>query len=146
MLLCVEGPPLYSARFDPPPQASHPVIFEFKLPLISPHMSEALIECLYASPGSTLKTGDKLLDLSVDLSSNFAQDCPPVSFFRIIVREPVVLREFRLAPGKSCPVGEIIALFSSTADEPTDQPPQRGIRFATAGIIHHPAMWTGNDH
>jgi hypothetical protein len=120
------------------------MIFEFRLPLISPHMSEALIECLHAAPGSTLKTGDKLLDLSVDLSSSFAQDCPPISFFRIIMREMAVLREFRLARGERCQTGDLIAVFSTVADEARDQPAQRGIRFATAGIIHNGNMWTGN--
>jgi len=122
------------------------VIFDFKLPLISPHMSTALIECLYASPGSVLKTGSKLLDLSVDLSSAFSQDCPPISFFRIITRENLVLRECRFATGQSCNVGDLIAVFGTTADEALDQPSQRGIRFTTAGIIHHSGMWTGNDH
>jgi hypothetical protein len=109
-------------------------------------MSEALIECVYATPGSALKTGNKLLDLSVDLSSAFSQDCPPISFFRIVMRENVVLREFRLARGQPCKVGELIAVFSTDADEAKDQPSQRGVRFATAGIIHHSGMWTGNDH
>jgi len=122
------------------------VIFDFRLPLINPHMSEALIECLHAVPGSALKTGDKLLDLSVDLNNAFAQDCPPISFYRIIVRENVVLREFRLACGQPGKVGELIAVFSTTSDEAGDQPAQRGIRFATAGIMHHSGMWTGNDH
>jgi len=122
------------------------VIFDFRLPLISPHMSESLIECLYVTPGSALKTGDKLFDLSVNLSDSFSQDCPPISFFRIIMREKLVLREFRLACGQPCKVGELIAVFSTGADEATDQPAQRGIRFTTAGIIHHGGMWTGNDH
>ena len=122
------------------------MIFDFKLPLISPHMSEALMECLYVAPGSALKTGDKLLDLSVDLSNAFPQDCPPISFFRIIMRENVVLRAFRLARGELCKVGELIAVFSTIADEARDQPAQRGIRFAKAGIIYHGGMWTGNDH
>lgn len=121
------------------------MILEFNLPQISPHMSEARIECLYATPGAALKPGDKLLDLSVDLSSSFSQDCPPVSFFRIVVREKVVFREFRLACGELAKVGDQVALFSGTADEALDQPPQRGIRFATAGIIHHSEMWTGKD-
>lgn len=122
------------------------MIFDFRLPLITPHMSEALIECLYAAPGSSLKTGSKLLDLSVDLSSAFSQDCAPISFFRIILRENVVLREFRPACGQPCRVGEMIAVFSSFAEEAKEQGAQRGIRFATAGIIHHSGMWTGNDH
>ncbi len=50
------------------------------------------------------------------------------------------------AAGQSCKVGEIVALFSTEANEATDQPPQRGIRFATATIIHHGGMWSGNVH
>jgi hypothetical protein len=120
------------------------MIFEFKLPLISPHMIEARIESLYATPGEVLKNGAKLFDLSVDLSNNFSQDCPPISFFRIILRENAVLREIRPAVGQLCPAGELIALFSTTADENISQPPARGVRFATAGIVHHAGMWTGS--
>jgi hypothetical protein len=120
------------------------MIFEFRLPLISPHMTVALIECLYPAPGASLKTGDKLLDLRVDLTSTFKQDCPPVSFYRIIMRENAVLREFLLGAGGSCKPGDLIAVFSTSAVEARDQPAQRPIRFATAGIVHHPAMWTGN--
>jgi pyruvate/2-oxoglutarate dehydrogenase complex dihydrolipoamide acyltransferase (E2) component len=120
------------------------MISEFKLPLISPHMVEARIECLHAKLGEALKSGAKLLDLSVDLSNNFSQDCPPISFFRIILRENAVLREIRPAVGDLCPTGALIAVFSTTPDEPLDQPPARGVRFATAGIIRHTGMWTGN--
>jgi len=109
-------------------------------------MSVALMESLYANPGAVLKTGDKLLDLSVDLTSSFSQHCPPISFFRIIMRENAVLRDFRVAAGDSCRAGDLIAILSTSADEATDQPPQRLIRFATAGIVHHPAMWTGSVH
>jgi pyruvate/2-oxoglutarate dehydrogenase complex dihydrolipoamide acyltransferase (E2) component len=121
------------------------VILDFKLPLISPHMSEARIECLHAAEGSVLKPGSKLLDLSVDLSTNFSQDCPPISFFRIIVRENVVLRELRVVPGQTCKIGEVIAVFSTAADEDLQPGAQRAVRLATAGIIHHGGMWTGSN-
>ncbi len=122
------------------------MILDFKLPLISPHMTEAVIECLHAQPGSALKTGSKLLDLSVDLSSAFPQDCPPITFYRIVMRENVILREFRFVAGQPCRVGELIAVFSTAADEATDQPAARDIRFTMAGIIHHSGMWTGTVH
>jgi len=120
------------------------MIFEFKLPLITPHMSMAVIECFHAASGTSLKAGSKLLDLSVDLSSSFSQDCPPISFFRIIVRENAILREFLVVRGQACPEGELIAVFSTVADEAIDQPVSRGIRLATAGIFHHDGMWTGS--
>ena len=120
------------------------MISEFKVPLISPHMVEARIECLHATVGESLKSGAKLFDLSVDLSNNFSQDCPPISFFRIILRENAVLREVRFAAGDLCPVGSVLAVFSTTADEALDQAAPRAVRFATAGIIRHAGMWTGN--
>jgi hypothetical protein len=122
------------------------MLLDFRLPFINPHMTAARIECLFASPGSSLKTGDKLLDLSVDLSSSFSQDCPPISFFRIIVRENMFLRDMRMVRGQPCNVGELIAVFSTVVDEDKEFPSQRGIRFATAGIVHHSELWTGNNH
>jgi hypothetical protein len=106
-------------------------------------MTEARVEYLYPAAGSVLKTGDKLLDVSIDLSSAFSQDCPPITFYRIILRENAVLRKLVPAQGQCCKVGELIAVFTTVPDEAADQPAQRGVRFATAGIMHHSGMWTG---
>ncbi|HVR57111.1 MAG TPA: hypothetical protein VMT72_09815 [Pseudolabrys sp.] len=119
------------------------MIYTFRLPLINPHMSSARVECVFAGPGNALKNGSKLFDLGVDLSSAFAQECPPVSFFRVVLREPVIFRRLDAERGKLCQVGDQIALFSDKADESLDAP-VRDIRFAVAGIIHHEGMWTGS--
>ncbi len=121
------------------------MILDFKLPAVSPHVNEALLECIYVSAGTAVKPGDKLLDLSVNLNNAFEQDCPPVSFFRVIVREKAIMREFRAARGESRKLDEVVAIFSTDPNEPLDQPAQRGLRVATAGIIHHAGLWTGND-
>lgn len=120
------------------------MIYAFRLPTINPHMSGARIECLYARPGDALKMGSKLLDLGVDLSSAFAQECPPISFFRVVLREPVILRAFEVERADYCELGHRIALFSTTPDEDLGAEPAREIRFATAAIIHHEGLWTGN--
>lgn len=120
------------------------MIYEFRLPQINPYMTGARIECLHAEPGDALKSGVKLLDLGVDLSSAFAQECPPVSFFRVVIRESLILRAFVRARGDLCPVGETVALFSNDPDEDVAAPPARLIRFATAGIVSHDGLWTGS--
>jgi hypothetical protein len=120
------------------------MIYPFKLPMINPHMSSARVECLYVQPNDALKTGSKLFDLGVDLSSAFAQECPPVSFFRIVLREPVFLRTLNVIRGQLCEVGELVALFSTEPSESLDVAPAREIRFAVAGIIHHDGLWTGS--
>jgi hypothetical protein len=38
-----------------------------------------------------------------------------------------------------------VAVFSTEADEDLDVLPARAVRVAIAGIMHHSAMWTGND-
>lgn len=119
------------------------MIYAFRLPLINPHMSSARIECTYADPGAALKNGSKLFDLGVDLSSAFAQECPPISFFRVVLREPAFFRKLNAGRGQLCQLGEQIALFSEKPDDSLDDAPARDIRFAVAGIIHHEGMWTG---
>jgi hypothetical protein len=119
------------------------LIYELRLSEIIAQMSGATIECLYETPGTLLKPGSKLLDLSVDLGSAFSQECPPVSFYRIVLREPAWLRVMDLAPGKFCPLGDVIATLSSDPDEPLDAAPARPLRTTIAGVLHHHGMWTG---
>lgn len=120
------------------------MIYEFRLPKINPYMTGARLECVFASVGEPLKTGAKLIDISVDLSDAFAQECPPVSFFRVVLREPAYLRAVYGARGEVLEVGELLALFSSAPDEDLSQAPARAVRFATAGIVHHEGLWTGS--
>jgi hypothetical protein len=120
------------------------MIYEFRLPLIVTQMTGATVECPHAKPGDAVKMGSKLVDLSIDLSSAFAQECPPISFFRVVLREAAWLRKFDVAPGRFCQLDEVIAVFSTDPDEDMSQPAGRAIRTTVAGIVHHEAMWTGS--
>jgi hypothetical protein len=121
------------------------MIFEFKLAAFVPQMHGATIECLHAQSGTELRNGSKLLDLSVDLSSAYAQDCPPISFFRIVLREQAWLRSLSVSQGQYCRLGELIAVLSTTAEDDLRQPAARPIRTTLAGIIYHEGMWTGRN-
>jgi hypothetical protein len=106
-------------------------------------MSGALIECVHAQPATALKIGDKLFDISVDLSSAFSQDCPPISYFRVVLRERLWLRRLPLRPGDHCAVDGLLAVFSTEADEPDDGAAARQVRTAIAGIVWHAGMHSG---
>jgi hypothetical protein len=121
------------------------MLYELRLTKINPNMTAAVVECLYANAGSALKVGDKLCDLSVDLSSGFSQYCPPISYFRVVVREKVWLRKLLVVPGDSCEVGQLLALFSAEQDSPEDAVPSRPVRITTAGIAYHPGMWSASE-
>jgi hypothetical protein len=120
------------------------MIYEFRLPPIINQMTGATIECLHAKPGEPLKMGSKLFDLSIDLSSAFAQECPPISYFRVVLREAAWLRKLDLAPGTLSQLDETMAVFSSMPHEDISQPPARAVRTTIAGIVHHDGMWTGS--
>jgi hypothetical protein len=120
------------------------MIYEFRLPKINAHMTGATIECLFAQPGDGLKLGTKFLDFSVDLGSAFAQECPPISFFRLVLREPAYLRTLTVAPGQYCLIDDLLATLSTDPTEALGSSATRGVRVTVAGILHHNGMWTGN--
>ncbi len=119
--------------------------YELRLNKINPNMTAAAVECVYATPGSVLKVGDKLCDISVDLSSGFSQYCPPISYFRVVVREKARLQKMLVVPGDNCDVGQLMAIFSAEHDEPGEEGPARPLRITTAGINHHSGMWSASD-
>jgi len=106
-------------------------------------MISARIETLHATPGTWLAIGAKIIDISIDLSDVFPQNCPPTSYHRIVLREKLLLRQVLAAAGQYCAPGERIAMFSDTADEPLDSGIARPARVMAAGIMHHPDMWSG---
>ena len=90
---------------------------------------------LYAAEGAFLPVGSKLLDLKVDLSDAAAHDCPPISYFRLSVRDAVWLRRLEVAAADQCETGTLLALFSTEASESLDAAPDRQIRFSIASIM-----------
>jgi len=122
------------------------VLLELKLPKISEQMDTALIEMIHGAEGSVLKLGSKLLDVSVDLSKAFSQNCPPVSYYRLVARESVWLRQVCVRPGDHAAPGERLALFSTDGAEPLGGSPVREIRVMTAGINGHEEMWSWSSH
>lgn len=118
---------------------------ELRLTKINPNMNAAVIESLYAKAGSEMKAGDKLCDLSVDLSDGFSQYCPPISYYRVVVREKVRLQEFLVGPGDSCDVGQLMAVFATEQADANNAAQPRPLRIATATIAPHPGMWSATD-
>src|SRR4051812_49838721 len=120
------------------------MLFELRLTKINPNMTVGMVECCYVSDNSPVKLGDKLFDLRVDLSAGFSQYCPPISYFRVVAREKGILRQLFVKAGDNVNLGDLLATFSETTDEPVTQP-ARPLRTTTAGIAHHSAMWSARE-
>jgi len=119
------------------------MFLDLRLTKINPNMSFAVVECVYMQPGSKIKPGDKLFDVSVDLSAGFSQYCPPISYFRIVSREHAWAKELLVSPGTNLNVGELLAMCSSIDDQ-VGEGATRPLRVTTAGIAHHASMWSAN--
>lgn len=111
------------------------MLLNLALPRINPLMTAAVIDRIYASVDEPLAVGDPLLDLTIDLSAAAPHDCPPISHFRLVIRDRAWLRRLDIAVGDSPAVGAGLALFSTERHEPLDGPPSRAVRVANAGII-----------
>jgi hypothetical protein len=112
------------------------------LPRIIPEMTSGVIEAIHAGVGTSMRGGSKLFDVSVDLSAIAPQDCPPVSLYRLVMRDHVWLRTLSVAPGDEVPVGAPLAQFTVEADEPLDVVPARQARITIAGIVFPADAWS----
>ena len=118
------------------------MLLTLSLPRINEYMTTAVVEAIYATEGAALAPGAKLLDLSVDLSKSIPHDCPPISHFRLALRERVWLRRLVVAPADELDVGAPLGLFSTAPDEPLDGDPSRALRVTVAGIVFRPDWWS----
>ena len=111
------------------------------LPRINELMTSAVVLAIHAAAGSALTPGAKLLDLSVDLSAAAAHDCPPISLYRIVLRDRAWLRRVAVARGDDVAVGALLAYFSTEPDEALDGKPARPVRVMIAGILAQEDGW-----
>ncbi|MEO8304049.1 MAG: hypothetical protein ABI724_08010 [Betaproteobacteria bacterium] len=120
------------------------MLLTLALPRINEHMTTAKVTKVYVAEGDALVPGAKLVDLRVDLSAVLSHDCPPVSYYRIAMRDVARLRQLAIAPGDLLAIGAPIALFSTEAEEPMDAEPARPVRITLAGIVPPDEWWEGN--
>lgn len=106
-------------------------------------MSGALIECVHVASGARLQAGSKLFDVSVDLGGAFAHECPPISYYRLVLRETLWLRHLAVAPGMRWEMDDPLAILTLDPDEPLTGGAIRPARIAAAGIVYHDGMWSG---
>lgn len=119
----------------------------YRLPEILPGMTTARIERIHAKPGDALALGHKLIDLRIDLSGGVKHDCPPITFFRLVMRERAWLQQLDVRLGEDVAVGSPFAWFTISAEELADCELERAVRIAHTSIlapIVQPAEWFDN--
>jgi hypothetical protein len=114
------------------------LLLTLALPRLNEQMTTAMVRSLYLSEGAAVTPNSKFLDLAVDLSATVEHDCPPVSYYRIVLRDRAWLRRLFVATGQTIEAGEPLALFSTEPDEALDGVPGRAARTSIAGILAQP--------
>jgi hypothetical protein len=109
--------------------------FDFRLPAIVPEMTDGKIYSILAKEGMQILVGGALLEITVDLSNIVAHDCPPISHYRVFLREGAWLRKLQVKQDDIAPVGAILAILTTTANESLEDRAKRPIRVSVAGVL-----------
>ncbi len=117
------------------------MLLAIELPRLHELMSTAVITAIHATPGTALEPGAPLFDIRIDLSHAAAHDCPPVSWFRVIIRDRGVLRGLTVAEDSEVAPGERIGLVATTPGEPATAEPARAARLTTVGLVGPETEW-----
>ena len=75
------------------------MILSLNMPRLGDPVIHGLIDKIHVSEGCRIEAGSKLFDIRVDLSAVAPQDCPPVSYFRMVSREGGWVRRLTCASG-----------------------------------------------
>ncbi len=117
------------------------MLLTLNLTRINELMHSVVVTTVHVEPGIALAPGAALFDLSVDLSAVAAHDCPPISLYRILLREPAWLRRVHVDCNQDVAVNALLAQFSTQAEEPLDSAVSRPLRVAVAGILGQSETW-----
>jgi hypothetical protein len=118
---------------------------ELVMPRLDGRPVPGKIEVVHIMPGQILSPGDKLFDFSVDLSESYGQECPPISYYRLVTREPAGVVGVLAEPGARCDPGRIIGHFVRGVAEiglGEEEEEARPLRVITAAILAHDGMWS----
>ena len=124
-----------------PSSESFTLLLAIDMPRLHELMASGVLTAVHVTPGATLEPGAALVDVRVDLSHAAAHDCPPVSWFRVILRERGVLRDFTAAEGDEIAPGTRMGLLASAPDDASILVPARAARLTTVGIVGPDVQW-----
>src|ERR1700690_189535 len=110
------------------------MILSLVMPRVGAYMRQASIHKIIANPGDELRPGTPLLEIRIDFGSAKTQDCPPLSFFRIIATERAHLRSLGVALGALFEVGAPLGVASTDRNEGIDGAPARALRLTSGAI------------
>lgn len=117
------------------------MLMALPLPAFGTAFVTATINALHAAEGAFLASGTALLDFSVDFSGGVAYDCPPISHFRVVIRDAGWLLRLSVAKGQAVEPGTMLAILGTEQGEDPDGQITREARVTLASMLHHDDWW-----
>jgi hypothetical protein len=112
------------------------MLLALRWPELGRNMVHGTVHRVFVADGKSVDRGDALFELRIDLTDIAAQNCGPVSFFRIVAAESGWTRSVHVAAGEHCRIGDPLALLSTQADEPMHEDVvARGFRVSVVGVL-----------
>lgn len=108
------------------------------LPVTNEELGTARIDEVHIAAGQSLAPGARLFDFTVGLDAAAAQDCPPVTHYRMTLREKAWVGRVDAMAGQDVGVGDVLALLAADPGDPLDPEGARNARVSVAAIIRAP--------
>lgn len=108
------------------------------LPATNEALGSARIDQVHIAAGQSLAPGARLIDFTVGLDAAASQDCPPITHYRMTLRESAWVGRVDVAAGQDVAVGDLLALLGAGPDDPLDTQAARTARVSMAAIIRTP--------
>ena len=108
-----------------------------EMPAVGARMREGTVHNVLVPAGVRIEKGVPLVEVRVDLSADANQNCPPISYFRIVASEAAWFRALDVSQGETRPVGAALARFTTLADEPLSGE-GRVLRVSVAIVLPQP--------
>ena len=114
------------------------MLLKLELPVTNEALGTARIDAVYPAIGQELGPGARLFDFTVGLDAASAHDCPPVTSYRMVLRERAWVLRIDVAKGETAAAGAALALLGSGPGEPVDGEAVRSVRTSLAAILSAP--------
>ena len=116
------------------------MLLELVLPPFVGTAETVRVDVVNFAVGDHLPRNARLIDFTAGLNDAATHDCPPITTYRVTLSETGWVRQVNVAVGQTVGAGDVLALISTSGDEPIAGASERRCRITAAAILQ-PMAW-----
>ena len=114
------------------------MLLKLVLPVANEALPTARIDAVHISSAQQLMPGARLIDFTVGVDAGTIHDCPPITHYRMTLRERASVVRIDAAEGESLAAGATLALLATEPGDDAATDPVRSARVSVAAIMRAP--------